>query len=235
MASAGHTSPSNGGNNVIKGKVGGRGDGLSGMVFAPAGPKSQSNGGDNDVEGKVRGGGDGVEEEVGGEKGNSKIDERDKTNLLYSIHQFLISYTGTIGINLAKLTQTRKCLIKTVHADSVVDCHGLQEGDKILAPRLSSEVEHSDVYNLFLGASKHRPLLLEIKRPNKPTSNANIVLLEDHSLHQFTITKSDPLGILLEINNTKMVLIKSVTANSLGDIYGLQKNDILASLWRMGN
>jgi hypothetical protein len=87
-------------------------------------------------------------------------------------------------------------------------------------------VEHSDVYNLFLGASKHCPLLFEIKCHNRPTSNSNIILPRDHSLHQFTITKSGPLGILLEIDNTKMVRIKSITANSSGDIYGLQKNDI---------
>ena len=88
-------------------------------------------------------------------------------------------------------------------------------------------MEHSDVYNLFLGASKYRLFLFEIKCPNKQSSTANIVLPKDHSLHRFTITKSGPLGILLEIDNTKMVHIKSVTANSLGDIYGLQKNDIL--------
>ncbi len=153
-------------------------------MLASAGPKSQSNGGYNEVEGKVGGGGDGVEEGVGVEEGNSKIDEsckcnnKDKSNLLYySKHQFLISDTGTIGINLAKQLQARKCLIETVDADSIADRHGLEEGDKILAPRLSSGVEHSDVYNLFLGASKHRLLLFEIKRPSKPTSNTNIVLL----------------------------------------------------------
>ena len=99
-------------------------------------PMSQANGGDNEVEGDVREGWDGVEEEVWGEEGNSKIDEncecnnKGKGKLLYSIHQFLISDTGTIGINLAKLPQTRKCLIETVHADSIVDCHGLEEGEK---------------------------------------------------------------------------------------------------------
>jgi hypothetical protein len=66
LALAGPTSPYNGGDNIIKRKFRGGGDGLSGKALASAGPKSQSNGGDNDVEGKVRGGGVGVEEEVGG-------------------------------------------------------------------------------------------------------------------------------------------------------------------------
>jgi hypothetical protein len=89
---AGPTSPFNSGNNVIKGKVGRGGDGLTGTALVSAGPKSQSNGGNNDVKGKVRGGGEGVEEEVGGEEGNSKIDEsckcnnKDNIDLLYSIH-----------------------------------------------------------------------------------------------------------------------------------------------------
>jgi hypothetical protein len=48
-----------------------------------------------------------------------------------------------------------------------------------------------------------------------------------HSLHRYTIIKSGNLGIFLEIDNTKMVRIKSVIMNSLGKIYGLQKNDIL--------
>ncbi len=69
--------------------------------------------------------------------------------------------------------------------------------------------------------------MFKIKHPYKPPSNTNIVLPGDHSLHWFPITKLGPLGIFLEVENTKMVPIKSVTLNSLGDIYGLQKNDIL--------
>jgi hypothetical protein len=123
LALAGHTLPYNGGDNVIKGKVGEGGDGLSRTALVSAGTTSQSNGGNNEVKGKVRGGERVLEDKVGGEEGNSKIDEsckcnnKENINSLYSIHQFLISDTGTIGINLAKLPQTRKCLIKTVHAD----------------------------------------------------------------------------------------------------------------------
>ncbi len=62
-----------------------------------------------------------------GEEGNNKIAEsckcnnKDNSDLLYSIQQFLTSDTGTIGINLPKLPQTREYLIKTVHADSIAD------------------------------------------------------------------------------------------------------------------
>jgi hypothetical protein len=151
---------------------------------------------------------------------------RSRALLLYSIHRFIISDTGTIGINLTKLPQARKCLISTVHPDSIAGRHGLEEGDEILAPRFTSGVEHSDVYNLFISASKHRPLLFEIKRPYKPPSNTRTLLPRHHSLHRFIITKPGRLGIFLEIDNS-MVRLNSVTLNSLGDFYGLRKNDIL--------
>jgi hypothetical protein len=77
--------------------------------------------------------------------------------------------------------------------------------------------------------------LLEIKRHyNPPISNTDILLPGCHSLHRFTITKSGPLGIFLEIENTGMVRVKSVTLNSLGDIYGLQENDILCKPLKNG-
>jgi hypothetical protein len=77
--------------------------------------------------------------------------------------------------------------------------------------------------------------LFEIKcRYKPPTSNTNILLPGCHSLHRFTITKSGPLGIFLEIENTGMVHVKSVTLNSLGDIYGLRENDILCKPLKNG-
>ena len=142
---------------------------------------------------------------------------------LYSIHRFLISEAGTIGINLTKLPQARKCLISTVHNNSVAGHHGIKEGDEILAPRSTSGID-PDVYSLFINATKHRPLLFEVKRPYKPQEHAQNI--PAHSLHRFIIKKSGPLGIVLEMENA-IVRLKSVTPNSLGDLYGLRNNDIL--------
>ncbi len=82
------------------------------MELASSGPKSQSNGGNNEVEGKVGGGSDGVEEEVGAEEENSKIDEscksnnKDKGNLLYSIQK---GADGQFGAMLALTGPTSPC------------------------------------------------------------------------------------------------------------------------------
>jgi len=148
-----------------------------------------------------------------------------KPVLLYSIHRFLISEDGTIGINLTKLPQARKCLISTVHDNSVAGLHGIKEGDEILAPRATTGMD-TDVYSLFINACKHRPLLFEVKRPYIPQKHAYNLMLGCHSLHRFIIKKSGPLGIVLEMENA-IVRLKSVTPNSLGDLYGLRNNDIL--------
>jgi hypothetical protein len=105
----------------------------------------------------------------------------------------------------------------------------VEVGDEILAPpNLTSGVESSNVYNLFQTASKHHPILFEIKHKYKPPTNKTKILLPGcNSLHRFTINKSGPLGIKLEIENSGIVRIKVVTPDSLGDIYGLQENNIL--------
>jgi hypothetical protein len=148
-----------------------------------------------------------------------------KPSKLYSIDQFLISEAGTIGINLTKLPQAQRCLISTVQANSVLGHHGIKEGDKILAPRSISGTD-PDVYSLFINASKHCPLLFEVKCAYKPPKLARGLLLECHSFHHFIITKSGPLDIVLEMENA-IVCVKSVAQNSLGDLYGLRYNDIL--------
>jgi hypothetical protein len=85
----------------------------------------------------------------------------------------------------------RKCFISTVYADSIAHHLGVEVGDEILAPpNLTSGKESSDVYDLFLSASKHRPLLFEIKQKYKPPANNTKILLPGcNSLHRFTINK----------------------------------------------
>ncbi len=59
-------SQANSGDNEVKGKVGGGGDGLSRMALVSGGPTSHVNGGNNEIEGKVRGeGGWPVQDGVG--------------------------------------------------------------------------------------------------------------------------------------------------------------------------
>jgi hypothetical protein len=65
-----------------------------------------------------------------------------------------------------------RCCISTVHADSIAHHHGVEEGDKILAPRIASGEEVSNVYELFQSASKHCPLLFEI---NAATSHQQAI------------------------------------------------------------
>jgi hypothetical protein len=88
-------------------------------------------------------------------------------------------------------------------------------------------MKHPDVYNLFISASKHCPLLFEVKRSYTPPIHSDINTLKGrYSLHRFTITESGNLGIILEIEKSTLHL-KSVAPNSLGEFYGLRNNDIL--------
>jgi hypothetical protein len=177
---------------------------------------------DDEVGGKVDGK---VDEKVDDGKVDGKVDRTKQ----YSIHRFIISDTGTIGVNLTWLPHARKCLISTVLADSIAQRVGVEVGDEILEPpNLTSGVESSNVYKLFQTASKHHPILFEIKCKYKPPTNKTKILLPGcNSLHRFTINKSGPLGIKLEIVNSETVQIKVVTPDSLGDIYGLRENYIL--------
>jgi hypothetical protein len=144
-----------------------------------------------------------------------------------SLHRFLVSEDGIVGISLTKLAHG-KCFISTVHPHSIVELHGIEEGNEILAPRYTSgRMKHPDIYNLFINASKHRPLLFEVKRSYTPPIHPDINTLKGHySLHRFTITELGDLGIILEIEKSTLCL-KSVVPNSLGEFYGLRNNDIL--------
>jgi hypothetical protein len=80
------TSQANGGDKEVIGEVTGEGDSVSGMALTSACTTSQANGRDNVVIGKVGGG--------------RVCIGLTTTTKLYSIHQILISDTGSIGINL---------------------------------------------------------------------------------------------------------------------------------------
>jgi hypothetical protein len=143
---------------------------------------------------------------------------------LYSIHRFVITEAGTIGINLTKLS--RKCLVSTVHPHSIAFCHGIEEGDEILYPGHESGMNRPDVYNLFITASKHRPLLFEVKRSYKRRDNKQVPLPGCYSLHRFVIGKPGKIDVFLD-SRTSIVRLDSVAPDGLGALYGLRNDDIL--------
>jgi len=143
---------------------------------------------------------------------------------LFSVHRFLISEAGTIGLNLSLLHSSKKCIISTVHSNSIAVDHGIEEGDEILPSH-----DNDDVYSRFISASKQRPLLFEVKRlykhPGRLIARSSGAPVP-HSLHRFVITTSGPLGFMIEKVDS-MILLKNIAPMSVADIHGLQNDDIL--------
>jgi hypothetical protein len=142
----------------------------------------------------------------------------------FSIHRFLISDAGTIGMNLTLLQSSKKCIISTVHANSIAVNHGIEEGDEILPSH-----DNDDIYRRFINTSNQRPLMFEVKRLYKHpvrliarSSGAPV----PHSLHRFIITTSGPLGVTIEKGDS-MILLKNIAPMSVAGIHGLQNDDIL--------
>jgi hypothetical protein len=152
---------------------------------------------------------------------------------LFSIHRFLISDAGTIGMNLMLLQSSKKCIISTVHANSIAVNHGIEEGDEIIAFEEGDEMPPShgsnDIYYRFNKTSSNRPLMFDVKRVYKQPGK--LIALSSgapvpHSLHQFIITTSGPLGVKFEKRDS-MILLKDIAAKSVASIHGLQNDDIL--------
>ena len=142
----------------------------------------------------------------------------------YSVHRFLVSEAGTIGMNLKLLHSSNKCIISTVHSNSIAVDHGIEEGDEILPSH-----DNEDVYSRFISASKQRPLLFEVKRlyrhPGRLIARSSGAPVP-HSLHRFIITTSGPLGVMIEKVDS-LILLRNIAAMSVADIHGLQNDDIL--------
>ena len=143
---------------------------------------------------------------------------------LFSVHRFLISEAGTIGLNLSLLHSSKKCTISTVHSNSIAVDHGIEEGDEILPSH-----DNNDVYSHFISASKQRPLSFEVKRlykhPGRLIARSSGAPVP-HALHRFVITTSGPLGFMIEKVDS-MILIRNIAPMSVADIHGLQNDDIL--------
>lgn len=147
---------------------------------------------------------------------------------LFSIHRFLITESEKIGIIITSINSNRQCLITTILPNSVASHHGVEVNDEIIVPEPASETRYRNVYSLFVNASKQRPLIFEVKRAFKSsTSPKNLALGGPHSLHRFIITESGRLGITLKEKDGEKSIVSTVEPNSLGDIYGIRKNDII--------
>eukprot|EP00578_Thalassiosira_sp_NH16_P017697 CAMPEP_0181125134 /NCGR_PEP_ID=MMETSP1071-20121207/26872_1 /TAXON_ID=35127 /ORGANISM="Thalassiosira sp., Strain NH16" /LENGTH=425 /DNA_ID=CAMNT_0023210525 /DNA_START=270 /DNA_END=1544 /DNA_ORIENTATION=+ len=146
---------------------------------------------------------------------------------LYSIHRFIISEGGVIGVNITMQTKTQFCRISTVKPNSVALRHGVQTNDDILPPYATSGEGVPNIYDLFLEASRHRPIRFECKRPYEPSLESACPLPTPHSLHRFIITEPGRLGIILCRNDQMMACVSSIGSNSLSEIHGLRKNDII--------
>ena len=150
---------------------------------------------------------------------------------LFSVHRFLVSEAGTIGLNLKLLHSSKKCIISTVHSNSIAVDHGIEEGDEILPSH-----DNEDVYSHFISASKQRPLLFEVKRlyrhPGRLIARSSGAPVP-HSLHRFIITTSGPLGVMIEKVDS-LILLRNIAAMSVADIHGLQNDDILCIPYKNG-
>jgi hypothetical protein len=148
---------------------------------------------------------------------------------LYSIHRFVISDKGMIGINITSFYVSRQCIVSAVNPNSIASYHGVEVNDEIIAPKsMSEEKEYPNVYDLFTKAAKHRPLLFEVKRKYKSTSvSESLAIVGPHSCHRFIISETDSLGISIQRRCCRSTIVSAVEPNSLGDIYGFCENDII--------
>jgi hypothetical protein len=133
------------------------------------------------------------------------------TSELFSIHRFLISNKGMIGVNVSTLYPNRRCIVSNVIPNSVAFHLGVEVDDEITVSK-STTFEYSNIYDLLLNDIKHRPLLFEVKRAHK--SNAETLAREGpHSLHRFTITEPGSLGITIIDHGSTATIVSRVVSN----------------------
>ena len=156
----------------------------------------------------------------------------------YSVHRFIISNTGTIGIKIVTLTKSKRIIMGTVFPDSIASQHGIEVDDEILWPCCTSGPvnEPTVIHDLFIAATqkrqiaatkKRQSLMLEIQRTYIDGMHKTIMLDDKlHCLHRFIITEKGDLGIELECHNS-MTRLRAVAKNSLGEYYGMKMKDVI--------
>ena len=80
-------------------------------------------------------------------------------------------------------------------------------------------------YDLFLQAVKHRPIRFEVKRPIT-AAGTKFIAGTLHALHRFVITKPGSIGMSLG-SKGNTTYVSSVLPNSLSDVHGVFKDDIV--------
>jgi hypothetical protein len=171
------------------------------------------------------------EEETEGETPTMSVKQNSMTGPhQHSIHTFLISGEGKLGMKFTCYRSNLKVVVIKVEPNSVAMKHGIQEGDEIVPMSSSVSVlaeENKDMYQLLLDAMYTQMVRFQVKR--RWNRCANFVVNEGKALHRFLLNKNGRLGITLSTSeeNSSLTRISGVDANSLADIHGLQVNDII--------
>ena len=100
------------------------------------------------------------------------VDAREKDDHLnerphFSVHRFIISDTGIIGIKIVTLTKSKRIKMGTVFPDSIASQHGIEVDDEILWPRftLGPVKEPAVIHDLFIAATQKRLIAATKKTP----------------------------------------------------------------------
>jgi hypothetical protein len=113
-----------------------------------------------------------------------------------------------------------------------VDHYGIEERGEVLVSQSTSGGSYINAYDLLLDAIKvHCPVVFEIKRAYNPSKHEHSTP-GFHSFHRFVITEGGSLGIVLQKIKSE-VHVQSVAHKSLGELYGLKKDDILCRSEKM--
>lgn len=136
-----------------------------------------------------------------------------------------------MGLNITLQTKTKTCLISNVHPSSAAVGYGVRVNDEILPPS-SITGDDPGTYDFFLEAVKHRPIRFEVKRPIT-AEGTKVIAQTLYTLHRFVITQAGSIGMSLGRKGNS-TYVSSVLLNSLSDIYGIFKDDIVCKPFTNG-
>jgi len=162
---------------------------------------------------------------------NQAIADETTQAITESLHRFIISGEGVIGLNITLQTKTKTCLVSNVHPCSRAVGYGVQVNDEILHPN-SNAGNDPGTYDLFLEAVKRRPILFHVRRPVTEVGT-KFISHTLHALHRFVITRTGSIGMTLG-EKGNLTYVQSVIPNSSSDIHGIFKDDIVCKPFTNG-
>jgi hypothetical protein len=178
------------------------------------------------------------------EKIEEEMKKRHETSSQYSVHRYVFSDPGKIGLKQALLPRSKILKVSTVHTDSIASRHGIEVEDEILWPSITlgpdPETDGRTVFDLFIAAAKKKgiiadatkrrqSMMFEIQRTYQhDMHNTKMIDGQLHCLHRFIVTEKGELGITLETHQSTARL-REVSKNSLAEYFGMRKNDIIVS------